>query len=67
VQKYDVITCYFDVFIFFDRLRRKTSFAANAGNKRRPRDNVEMQRLTEEQDDEEENVMYDRTDNSSPT
>ena len=52
--------------IFIGRLRRKTSFAANVGNKRRKPDNVEMQRLTEEQEDDEA-VMYERTDNSSRT
>lgn len=52
---------------FFDRLRRKTTFAANAGNKRRKPDNVEMQRLTEEQYDDDDTVMYERTDTSSRT
>jgi len=55
------------IFIFFVRLRRKTSFAANGGNKRRKPDNVEMQRLTEEQYDDDEIVMYEQTDNSSRT
>jgi len=53
---------------FFVRLRRNAAFAANAGNKRRKPHDVEMQRLTEERyDDDDETVMYERTDNSSRT
>jgi len=44
------------------RLRRKTSFTASSGSRRRSADNVEMQRLTEEQYDDDETVMYDRAD-----
>jgi len=50
---------------FNNRLRRKASFTANAGSRRRKPDNVEMQRLTEDQYDDDETVMFDRTDDGS--
>jgi len=56
-------TC-FVIHSFFDRLRRKT---LNGGNRQRKPDNVEMQRLTDEQYDDEEIVTYERTDNSGRT
>jgi len=59
------VTGSFDVCNFV-RLRRKASYAANAGNRRRKPDNVEMQRLTEEQDDDE-TVMFEKTDDSGRT
>jgi len=57
----------FGVFVFSDRLRRKSSYTANAGSRGRKPDNVEMQRLTEEQYDDDETVMYERTASDSRT